>query len=80
MLVVVAAFAAAVPILARQEEPTPQTVEVLKFAMAENFTRFVIEPDMVSKALELLAQTGFSNTEVHQLPHDIFNYYYVSTK
>jgi len=32
------------------------------------------------KALELLAQAGFTNTEVHQLPHDIFNYYYVSTK
>jgi 2-polyprenyl-3-methyl-5-hydroxy-6-metoxy-1,4-benzoquinol methylase len=32
------------------------------------------------KALELLAQAGFSETEVRQLPHDIFNYYYISTK
>jgi 2-polyprenyl-3-methyl-5-hydroxy-6-metoxy-1,4-benzoquinol methylase len=32
------------------------------------------------KALELLGQAGFSTTEVHQLPHDIANYYYVSTK
>jgi ubiquinone/menaquinone biosynthesis C-methylase UbiE len=32
------------------------------------------------KALELLVQAGFSRTEVQQLPHDIFNYYYISTK
>ncbi len=32
------------------------------------------------KALEMLAEAGFSHTEVHQLPHDIINYYYVSTK
>jgi 2-polyprenyl-3-methyl-5-hydroxy-6-metoxy-1,4-benzoquinol methylase len=32
------------------------------------------------KALELLAQAGFAHTKVHQLPHDISNYYYVSTK
>ena len=32
------------------------------------------------KALELLAQAGFTHTEVHQLPHDITNYYYISRK
>jgi SAM-dependent methyltransferase len=32
------------------------------------------------KALELLAAAGFTSTEVHQLPHDVFNYYYVSRK
>lgn len=32
------------------------------------------------KALEMLAQAGFTHTEVRQLPHDIFNYYYISTK
>lgn len=32
------------------------------------------------KALELLAQAGFTDTAVHQLEHDIFNYYYISTK
>lgn len=32
------------------------------------------------KALELLTQAGFSHTEVHQLPHDEFSYYYISTK
>lgn len=32
------------------------------------------------KALELLAEAGFTGTEVHQLTHDIINYYYVSTK
>jgi 2-polyprenyl-3-methyl-5-hydroxy-6-metoxy-1,4-benzoquinol methylase len=31
------------------------------------------------KALELLTAAGFAHTEVHQLPHDIFNYYYIST-
>lgn len=32
------------------------------------------------KALELLAAAGFAQTEVHQLPHDVFNYYYISHK
>ena len=32
------------------------------------------------KALEMLAEAGFTNTEVHELPHDPTNYYYVSTK
>lgn len=32
------------------------------------------------KALELLAEAGFVNTAVHQLPHDAMNYYYTSTK
>lgn len=32
------------------------------------------------KALELLGQAGFTHTEIHQLPHDLTNYYYVSTK
>jgi SAM-dependent methyltransferase len=32
------------------------------------------------KALELLAGAGFAHTEVHQLPHDVFNYYYISKK
>jgi ubiquinone/menaquinone biosynthesis C-methylase UbiE len=31
------------------------------------------------KALEMLAEAGFSQTDVRQLPHDIMNYYYVST-
>ncbi len=32
------------------------------------------------KALDYLQQAGFTNTEVKQLPHDIFNDYYISTK
>lgn len=32
------------------------------------------------KALEMLAEAGFTNIEVHQLPHDVQNYYYVATK
>jgi hypothetical protein len=32
------------------------------------------------KALELLAAAGFTHTEVHQLPHDVMNYYYVSIR
>lgn len=32
------------------------------------------------KALEMLAEAGFTRTEVHQLAHDIFNYYYISIK
>lgn len=32
------------------------------------------------KALEMLADAGFTATEVHQLPHDIMNYYYISTR
>lgn len=32
------------------------------------------------QALALLAEAGFVDTTVHQLPHDIMNYYYVSTK
>jgi len=32
------------------------------------------------KALELLARAGFEDTEVHQLPHDVFNYYYISKR
>ena len=32
------------------------------------------------RALEMLADAGFTATEVHQLPHDIMNYYYVSTR
>jgi hypothetical protein len=32
------------------------------------------------KALELLAAAGFAHTEVHQLPHDVFNYRYISRK
>jgi 2-polyprenyl-3-methyl-5-hydroxy-6-metoxy-1,4-benzoquinol methylase len=32
------------------------------------------------KALEMLGQAGFTRSEVHQLPHDIMDYYYVSTK
>jgi SAM-dependent methyltransferase len=32
------------------------------------------------KALELLAAAGFTHTDVHQLPHDVFNYYYISTR
>jgi 2-polyprenyl-3-methyl-5-hydroxy-6-metoxy-1,4-benzoquinol methylase len=32
------------------------------------------------KALEMLAEAGFSHTEVHQLAHDPQNYYYVSQK
>jgi len=32
------------------------------------------------KALEMLAEAGFTGTEVHQLPHDIMNFYFVSTK
>ncbi|MGH9844817.1 MAG: hypothetical protein ACREEM_39375 [Blastocatellia bacterium] len=32
------------------------------------------------KALELLAEAGFRNVEVRQLPHDIINNYYITTK
>lgn len=32
------------------------------------------------KALEMLAEAGFTNAEVRQLPHDFQNYYYVSSK
>lgn len=32
------------------------------------------------KALEMLAEAGFTQVEVHQLPHDFQNYYYVSTR
>ena len=32
------------------------------------------------KALELLAGDGCKDTEVRQVPHDLFNYYYISTK
>jgi len=32
------------------------------------------------KALEMLTEAGFTNIEVYQLPHDIMNYYYVSTR
>jgi 2-polyprenyl-3-methyl-5-hydroxy-6-metoxy-1,4-benzoquinol methylase len=32
------------------------------------------------KALEMLAGAGFVTTRVEQLPHDIANYYYISTK
>jgi len=32
------------------------------------------------KALELLAQAGFTHTKVRQLPHDIMNDYYISTR
>jgi hypothetical protein len=30
------------------------------------------------KALELLAEAGFSSVEVRQLPHDIINNYYIA--
>jgi ubiquinone/menaquinone biosynthesis C-methylase UbiE len=32
------------------------------------------------KALEMLAEAGFPKTEVHQLAHDLQNYYYLSRK
>ncbi len=32
------------------------------------------------KALELLAEAGFTNVEVRQLPHDILNNYYIAKK
>jgi 2-polyprenyl-3-methyl-5-hydroxy-6-metoxy-1,4-benzoquinol methylase len=32
------------------------------------------------KALELLAEAGFKNVEVKQLPHDIINNYYIARK
>ena len=32
------------------------------------------------KALELLAEAGFTNVKVNQLPHDIINNYYIATK
>ncbi len=32
------------------------------------------------KALELLAEAGFDNVDVKQLPHDIINNYYIATK
>jgi ubiquinone/menaquinone biosynthesis C-methylase UbiE len=32
------------------------------------------------KALEMLAAPGFFTTRVEQLPHDVANYYYISTK
>ncbi len=32
------------------------------------------------KALSMLANAGFRHTEVHQLPHDLMNYYYISSK
>jgi len=32
------------------------------------------------KALEMLATAGFTNTQVHELPHDMVNYYYVIRK
>jgi 2-polyprenyl-3-methyl-5-hydroxy-6-metoxy-1,4-benzoquinol methylase len=32
------------------------------------------------KALEMLAAAGFGNVEVHELPHDFQNFYYVARK
>jgi 2-polyprenyl-3-methyl-5-hydroxy-6-metoxy-1,4-benzoquinol methylase len=32
------------------------------------------------KALELLAEAGFNNVDVRQLPHDIINNYYIATR
>jgi len=32
------------------------------------------------KALQMLKEAGFTKTEVHSLPHDVLNYYYVNGK
>ncbi|HEX8197904.1 MAG TPA: methyltransferase domain-containing protein [Pyrinomonadaceae bacterium] len=32
------------------------------------------------KAIQMLKEAGFTKTEVHRLPHDILNYYYVNSK